>query len=103
MKHKHYPARVSFCNNSDTHIGNNVQTYKFQNYTNVHSHQSSLYFMYAAEMQTHRLTRLLLTVEAVYMLPNLTKLLLTLAHTLVVKYQDSSQEISAKEEEDKIN
>jgi len=38
----------------------------------------------------------------VYMLPNLTKLLLTSAHTLVVKYQDSSQEISAKKE-DKIN
>jgi len=54
MKHKLYSARVSFCNHSDTHIGNNVQAYKFQNYTNVHSgclHQSSLYVLYAAEMQ----------------------------------------------------
>ena len=99
MKHKLYPARVSFCNHSDTHVGSNVQAYKFQNYTNVHSHQSSLYVMYAAEMQNSQIT----IVEAVYVLPNLTKLLLTLAHTLVVKYQDSSQEISAKKEEDKIN
>ena len=58
--------------------------------------------MYAAEMQNSQVNQITI-VEAVYMLPNLTKLLLTLAHTLVVKYQDSSQEISAKKEEDKIN
>lgn len=58
--------------------------------------------MYTAEMQNSQVNQITV-VEAVYMLHNLTKLLLTSAHTLVVKYQDSSQEISAKKEEDEIN